>query len=400
MQHGSFQWMKSLNKSIILNKIRLSQPISRAQIAKDTNLTPPTVSTIVKELLVEGIVLESRLGTSQGGRKPTMLVINHNNFYIIGIDAGPKNITVVLADLSGEIADRASYEIDSTITATQFIQLLKRSAENLINMHSKQTGKIIGIGVAMHGVIEIETGVAIIAPNLDLHNIPIKQELENEFNLTVKVENDARAMALGEAWFGDSKNAKSLLALNIGQGVGAGFIIDSKLYHGAFDLAGEVGHMTIDIHGKKCECGNNGCLQTVASGPAIASRAMASIQNSSILFGLINGNPAKTNGELVYQAALAGDKKCVTILQEAGVSIGVGLTNLIHIVNPEKIVIGGGVSKAEKYLLPSIKKAIQTRALTERAKQTEISISRLGDDATVLGAIALLLVEMFESSQL
>ncbi|SDM48371.1 ROK family transcriptional regulator [Sediminibacillus halophilus] len=398
MQRGSFQWMKTLNKSIILNKIRTGGPISRAQIAKDTKLTPPTVSSIVKELIEQGIVRESAQGTSQGGRKPTMLIINSTEFYIIGIDAGPRTVKFVLADLSGELKEEKIIPIDRKITGHQFINILVTGIKSVLSARKALAGKIAGIGVAMHGVVKVEEGVSEFAPNLDLHDVAIKEELEKAFDYEVKVENDARAMALGEAWFGDSEGVKSMLALNIGSGIGAGLMIDGKLYHGEYDLAGEIGHMTLDVNGEECTCGNNGCLQTVASGPAIEKRAKQLLAEGRAggLASLAGGNPDQVSGELVYQAAVQGDKDSKAILEETGTYIGIGLTNLIHVINPSKIVIGGGVSSAGGMILQPIKQTIKARALTNEAKQTEIAISPLQSNATVLGAVALVLTELFD----
>ncbi len=161
MQRGSFQWMKSLNKAIILNKIRTSGSISRAQIAKETELTPPTVGTIVKELLDQELIKESELGESQGGRKPTMLVLNTTGFHIIGIDAGPSNILFILSDLSGNVVDKIDRKIGNPINETKFLELLTHGVQQLIEQNSQL--KFIGIGVAMHGVVDSEVGLAIFA---------------------------------------------------------------------------------------------------------------------------------------------------------------------------------------------------------------------------------------------
>ncbi|MBM7600056.1 putative NBD/HSP70 family sugar kinase [Virgibacillus halotolerans] len=386
MQRGTFQQMKSVNKSIILNKIRTSEPISRAQIAKETTLTPPTVSSIVKELIVQGIVRESELGASQGGRKPTMLLIDQTAFYVIGVDAGPESVACILTDLSGEVIERTASKINKPITNEQFIAIMKESIHQVMRSSSVSKDKLIGIGVAMHGVVEVEAGISLIAPNLGLTNIPIKMELEAEFNLIVQVENDARAMALGESWFGGHGELESMVAVNLGRGVGAGVVIKGKLYHGSQDIAGELGHMTIDIHGDVCECGNRGCLQTFATGKAIAGRARKEI----------NGATEMLTGKDVFQHALAGDEAYIKILQETGEMLGVGLTNLIHLINPEKIVLGGGVTKSKKFILPAVKQTIDQRVLTPVAKRTEVAITNLGDDATLLGAVSLLLVDLFD----
>jgi len=376
MRQGTFKWMKSMNKSLILNKIRKDGPISRAQIARDTNLTPPTVSSNVKELLEQKIVEEQDLGESQGGRKPTMLVINNEAFTIIGVDAGPESIECIVANLAGKVLKRSETKLQLPIDNEQFITALKSCIASCLD----SADQVIGIGVAMHGVVDITTGTSLYAPNLGLANIPIKEELEKEFGLEVKVENDARAMALGEYWFGNHGELASMLAVNIGSGVGAGLIIDGKLYHGATDIAGEIGHMTIDLHGEICECGNQGCLQTFVTGPAIARKAIEQTLTA----------------EQVFEQAVAGDESSIANLKIAGKALGVGLTNLIHIVNPEKIVLGGGVSKAQKFILPEVRNTIKASALTPAASETTVEISKLGDDATLIGAVTLLLVDVFE----
>lgn len=382
MRHGSFQWMKSMNKSIILNKIRKDGPISRAQIARETNLTPPTVSSNVKELLEQKIVEERDIGESQGGRKPTMLVINDQAFCIIGVDAGPENIQCIVSDLAGKILKRSEIKLELPVDNNQFIDALKKGISMCLDRIPKSENEVIGIGIAMHGVVDVEKGMSLYAPNLGLSDIPIKEELEKAFGLEVKVENDARAMALGEFWFGNHGDVKSMLAVNIGRGVGAGLIIDGKLYHGSSDIAGEIGHMTIDLHGEICECGNRGCLQTFVTGPAIARKVKA------------QANPL--TAETIYELAVGGNEDYASILAESGRAMGIGLTNLIHIINPEKIVLGGGVSKAEKFLLPAIRETIEKSALTASASRTRVEVTKLGDDATLIGAITLLLVDVFE----
>src|SRR5690625_5020803 len=200
MQRGTFQQMKSVNKSIILNKIRTGAPISRAQIAKETKLTPPTVSSIVKELIEQGIVNESNLGESRGGRKPTMLLINSSAFYVIGVDAGPETVECILADLSGKVMERTVNNIDTPITNEHFLSILKDGIHHIFEVSHMTHEEIIGIGVAMLCVVDVETETFLSAPNISLIDIPIKDEIEKAFGLLVKVDIDARAMALGEYW--------------------------------------------------------------------------------------------------------------------------------------------------------------------------------------------------------
>lgn len=415
MQRGTFQWMKTVNKTIVLNKIRTDAPISRAQIAKETELTPPTVSSIVKELLQQGLIMESESGDSSGGRKPTMLRIQHTAFFVIALDAGPDTVDCAVSDLGGNVIKRSSERIHLPTSEDAFLDMLKKCITDIIKAAALDPDKTLGIGVAMHGVVDVKTGTALYAPNLNLTAIPIKASLEETFDSEVIVENDARAMALGEAWFGSHDEAGSMLAVNFGRGVGAGMIVNGELYHGAQDIAGEVGHMTIDMNGSVCACGNKGCLQTFATGEAIGRRAAHGIERdekgeatadvSAAGNGVMDatgvdgtaggkGNQAIT-GEMVYERAVSGDSRSVEVLEETGAIIGIALTNLIHVMNPEKIVLGGGVMKAEAFLLPRIRQAVQDRALTTGAKRTAISTTELGDDATLLGAVSLFLVEVF-----
>ncbi|UOQ50548.1 ROK family transcriptional regulator [Gracilibacillus caseinilyticus] len=392
MLRGSFQWMKSLNKSIILNKIRTSGSISRAQIAKETQLTPPTVGTIVKELLEQGLIKESQLGASQGGRKPTMLVLNTTGFYIIGIDVGPEDIQFVISDLSGDIIDEQEHPLTTGIQKQAFLQMLVEVVTQLTQKHDSL--QFIGIGVAMHGVVDADQGISIFAPNLNLRDVAIKQHLEAHFDMDVKVENDAKALALGEAWFENKTTHRSMIAVNVGRGIGAGIVIDGKLFSGEHGIAGEIGHMTIDLKGKRCTCGNDGCLQTVASGPAIGERAMELLAEGNP--SLLEKHSKMITAEMVHQAAVDEDQLAKNILEEAGNYLGIALTNLIHVCNPSSIIIGGGVAQAGEFILAPIVETIQTRTISDQAQQTPVSLSNLGQYGSALGAVALILSELFE----
>ncbi|GAA0299382.1 glucokinase-like ROK family protein [Gracilibacillus halotolerans] len=397
MQRGSFQWMKSLNKSIILNKIRTSGPISRAQIAKETELTPPTVGSIVKELLEQQLIKESQLGESQGGRKPTMLVLHKEAFHIIGVDVGPVDIQYIISNLTGEIIAESKTSIDEQLDNQTFLDMLTDGIRQLMNNHSSL--RYIGIGVAMHGIVDAETGVSLFAPNLFLRNIPIKEHLEQHFDMEVKVENDAKAFALGEAWFNEDMSHTSMIAVNIGRGIGAGLVNDGKLFNGANGIAGEIGHMMIERNGRKCSCGNDGCLQTIASGPAIALIAKEKLKSGleSKLHELVHSTTEIT-AETVHKAAMMNDKLSKEVFEEVGESLGIAFTNIIHTFNPAQIIIGGGVARAGELLLNPIRKTIASRAISERAKKTPVILSNLDAYGSSYGAVALILSDLFQPS--
>lgn len=398
MQRGSFQWMKSLNKSIILNKIRTNGPISRAQIAKETELTPPTVGSIVKELLEQQLIKESQLGESQGGRKPTMLILHQEAYHIIGVDVGPVDIQFIISNLTGEITAELKIKINNQLDNQAFLDMLTDGIHQLMNNQSSL--RYIGIGVAMHGIVDAETGTSLFAPNLYLRNIPIKEHLEQHFDMEVKVENDAKAFALGEAWFNEDMVHKSMLAVNIGRGIGAGLVNDGKLFNGADGIAGEIGHMMIERNGRKCSCGNDGCLQTIASGPAIALIAKEKLESGqkSILQEWTNELSNEITAEMVYKAAKMNDKLSNEVFQEVGESLGIAFTNIIHTFNPAHIIIGGGVARAGELLLNPIRKTIASRAISDRAKRTPVILSNLDAYGSSYGAVALILSDIFQPS--
>ena len=398
---GSFQRMKSTNLSIVLNLIREKGPISRADIAKLTKLTPPTISNLTKELLVEERIVEQSLGESSGGRKPTLLTLNSERHHIIGVDIGSHEMNLILTNLTGEVKHSIIQAMPSSVKKESLLSLLTKSIRTMI-ISAPEPEKLIGIGVAMHGIVDVAKGESVFAPNLNLHHIPIKDILEKEFGLMVIVENDARAIAHGHQWFGHEKGAQDLACINVGRGIGAGLIIDGELYLGHDFISGEIGHMAIDLHGPTCSCGNNGCLQTFATGPAIAERMRAKLEegeSSSLSVMLGDGSCSEITGEEVFEAAKAGDSLAQQVLQEAGEYLGIGLTNLIHIINPEKIVLSGGVINAREFLLDTVQETIQKRALTEKAKKTVITVSSFGSYATVIGAISLVLRELFSESR-
>lgn len=389
MKKGSFQWMKSLNRSIVLNKIRMDGPISRADIARDTKLTPPTVSKIVSDLLHSELIMESEIGASLGGRKPTLLTINTDRFHVIGLDIGPTSVRGILTNLTGKLIEKSHSPIIESITNEKLIILIKKLVTKLVSAHEEK--EIIGIGIGMHGAVDVERGIALFAPMLHLKDVYLKSELEKIFDVPVKIDNDVRAMAFGEYWYGYGEHNENMVTVNLGHGVGAGIILNGKLFHGEHDLAGEIGHMTVDLSGKLCSCGNIGCWQTLVSGPSIAEEAKHALQQGrdSILKDKI------IEGKTVYEAAVSGDTLAIDILAKTGEYIGIGLTNVIHMFNPEKIIIGGGVSGASEFILQHIKEAITQRGLTERAKTTEISCSTRGPFSTATGAASLILADVF-----
>lgn len=394
---GSFQLMKSLNRSLILNNIRSYGSISRAEIAKKTNLTPPTVTNIVNELLTDGLVVEGQAGPSNGGRKPIMLRISSTSFYVIGVDVGIHKIRLALTNLQAEIISHQTVAIIKQITEEQLVQTIIKQIYMLTDEGTIKREKIIGIGIGMHGIVDHDQGIALFAPNLNLKNIPLKKRLEDEFHIPVKVENDVRAMVVGEHWFGNGVGTEDLIFMNVGYGIGAGIIMKNQLFRGQHGIAGEIGHTVIDLHGTKCSCGNYGCLQTVAAHDGLKDAVTKEIilGRKTIITDMVEGDIEKVNGKIIHEAALQGDLLALEILNNSGRFLGAAIANLINLINPSRIIIGGGISKSGHFILDPLKEVVKQRALNEKAKETEIILSKLGDQATVIGAVTLVLTDLF-----
>lgn len=399
---GSFQGMKSLNKSAILNVVRQQGPISRAEIAKLTKLTPPTVTNLVGELIDTKLVAETNLGESTGGRKPILLAINSSAFCVIGVSAGPKRVKAVTAYLDGKVVQQVEMKYSDNQSSEQFLMTLESAVETVMQRTKPIQESFLGIGVGMHGLVDPEQGLSLFAPHLNLRHIPIKSALEKRFKLPVEVENDVRAQALAESWFGKGAGIPNFICVHVGTGVGAGIIIDHKLYRGTSFTAGEIGHTTIDSSGPRCSCGNYGCLETMVGGAALTRRAQQAIRygKESLLEEWAAGDLEKIDGEMLYSAAQLRDQVALEVLADTGRYLGIGLANLINTLNPALIILSGGVARAEDFVLKPLLKTLEKRTLTKPADAVTIAVSDLGENAFAVGGFTLLLNKLFTPSGL
>lgn len=250
----------------------------------------------------------------------------------------------------------------------------------------------VAVGVSFGGPVRSSAGVVILSHHVPgWENFPLASWLSEHFGVPAVVENDANAGALGEWRYGAGQGTKNLFYVTVSTGIGGGIVIDGKIYRGADDLAGEIGHMTLDPNGPLCTCGKRGCLEALASGPAIARKAqeMLSVlpEEGLILRELVKGDIQKISAQDVSKAAQLGDQFAARILQMAGVALGLGLAQVISLLNPERIILGGGVVKAGNFLLDPVRETAQKYAIA--GARVEIVTAKLGDDAPLWGAVAL-----------
>jgi N-acetylglucosamine repressor len=383
MLTGSVELMRSLNRAAILNALRTGAPISRAGLADLTGLTRPTVSDIVAELIDQGWVREELAAveeTRRAGRRPISLQFNPKAGYAVGVDIGVTRIRTVLTDAAGAVLARASEPVGDpsgpgSVSPTAVIGSVVRTVRQVVTGIDPQ--RVAGVGVGMHGLVERAAGLSRFAPHFGWRSIPLGAALRERLPFPVTVDNDVRAMALGQSWFGAGQGAESLVCINVGAGIGSGIVIRGRLWHGSREGAGEVGHTTVVEDGPPCECGNTGCLEAVASGTAIAREA---------------GLP---DGRAVYEAALAGQAAARRILARAGRHLGTAVANLVNVLNPEVVTLGGAVMEAGDLIFGPLLETARKRALPSLTDGLRIVPVSFGAEAGAIGAATLVLEQLF-----
>jgi glucokinase-like ROK family protein len=390
--------IRAINKQRVLRLIRTAGPMSRADAAEQTGLTRPTISAVVAELLEEGWVEEMGTGESSGGRPPILLRFNPRARYVIGAELSAGHVRAVLADLAGTVIRRVKYRVESTDPMRELGRVERAVRELLAGL--PQTGRpvpVAGIGLGITGVVDPRTATWRYSPHFEVRDLPVAQILEERLVLPVWVENDARAMAWGEHSFGAAKGIDHFAFIRVGVGIGAGLIIGGQLYGGAVEGAGEIGHMLVDNDGLRCRCGSYGCLETVASATAIARRAVRKIQQGqpSLIVDMVEGDLSRVIGTTVIEAADAGDPLARDTLTEAGRYLGIAIGNLINLLNPSMVVVGGGTSRAGELLMAPLREAAMTRALPALRERVQIVQTPLGEDSCPLGGAALVIEELF-----
>lgn len=374
------KWMRTYNRALILRLIRLHQPVSRVELAKTTSLTKPTISNIVNELKEEGLISERELGVSSGGRRPIMLELAASDRFVIGIDATQRKLHGVVTNIHGELLDEAWHD-ERFDTNEEFIDAIVALYTTL---NKRAIGNVIGLGVSVHGMVEAGEGIVLFAPRFHLHDIPLKRELEKRLEQHVFVENDVRTLALGELYFGEAIGIEEFFYVYAGYGIGGAYVHAGELIDGEHHIAGEIGHMRIMLDGPICSCGNRGCLEAVAGERAILNEAR---QLSHEL----------TLDDLRDAVHLNQDVR--KLYERAGEYIGIATLNMIHLLNPGRILLGGPLFNYAPDVVTNIQERVAQTALTLDARQTDIRVVSWNASQGALGAAALITNEMFGEIQ-
>lgn len=386
---GSRNLIRDLNIAAVLGAIRRQEPISRVEIAARTGLGKSTVTGVVSRLLALGLVREVGAAESSGGRRPILLELNPTSRLAIGVKLAPGSVTTAACDLHARPIARSRREFAVKRGEAAVMEALVGSIQDALRAAGGTAPDALGVGVALPGIVDPVTGTSISSHLLDWADFPLRERLEQEIGLPVFIDNDANAYALAEWSYGAGRNVSDLVAVTVGIGVGSGIVAGGQLYRGAISGAGEIGHITIQEGGPLCRCGNQGCLEALASDVAISRRAQE--------LGLLGrtSDPVQAR-EAVATKAAAGDRTAIAILAEAGSHLGTGIANAVNLLNPKMIVLGGeAVEQAGDFLLPSARAAIARQAFSVLARDVLVVRGRLGADAWLMGAASLVLDEVF-----
>lgn len=379
--------VKKGNKSLVLNTILSSYPISRAKIASLTGLNKGTVSSLVNELLQEQLIFESGTGRSSGGRRPVMLLFNQLAGYSIGIDIGVNYLLGVLTDLQGNICHEKILKF-SNLTYEEIKTRLFQTVDFLIGSAPSSPYGIIGIGIGVPGTVNKE-GKVLLAPNLDWNNVDLKKTMQKKYNVPIIIENEANAGAYGEKRFGAGKEFNNIVYVSIGIGIGVGLILNGNLYKGINGFSGELGHMTIEINGQKCRCGSEGCWELYASEQSLLKNARC--------LGINIRNDEEPSLESLLLLAENGHRETIHLFEQIGEYIGIGIKNIFNIFNPEQVIIGNRIATAEKWLKESLNQQLINQTLWPHQEHLRINFSELSTHSTAQGVAAFSVEKFLES---
>lgn len=438
---GNGQLIKRLNRSRILECLQQGQPLSRVELAERTGISLPAVVKLVQEMQQEGLIVCVGEGPSSGGRRPMLFAYNSRVAYVVGVDVGATKISGGILDLEGNILATATIPTHSTDSSPSHVaQRVRSLVEQLLTDTGIDLAKVMGIGVGVPGIPDAEGNIGL-APGLhqdqsrvvddardgQAHNenpagddarggrrqaedgladrdqaggpqaerdtgvIPLGAYLRAELGRPVYMENDVNAFLRGEVWKGALQGVQHAVAVTIGTGIGVGLLVNGEVYRGARGSAGEIGYWLIGALGPIARSSGYGPLESFAAGPGIARRYVARLKahrGSSAVLDLAGGDMHKITARLVAEGAMLGDSLALDVWRETAEMLGVALANLCCLMDPEVLVVGGGVSRAPReLLLDPVRRIIETLV----PYPPKVVTSPLGDQAAILGAAALVL---------
>jgi predicted NBD/HSP70 family sugar kinase len=381
---GSLSSLREFNRLRIVDFLRTNGTASRAELARRTGLSRSTVSTLVADLQRRGLVVERAgqfAGEGQPGRPAALLELDPSAAAAVGVDFDHDKVRVAVSDLSRSVLaeECAPYDVDHDAQGS--LDLAAELVEQVLDQVDLDRDRLLGAGIALAGPIDHDKGSlhrSDVLPGWS--DIDAADELEQRLATPCYVDNDANLGALAEVTLGAGRNARFAAYVSISSGIGAGIIVDGRPYRGHRGTAGEIGHVVVDPQGPICRCGNRGCLETLASGPALLRLVQASRDETLSVRGMID-------------LARDGDAGCRRAIADAGQVVGGVVAGLVNLLSPEMVVIGGDLGEAGDLLLDPLREAVRRDALPAAAVELKVVAGELGERANLLGALALVLMQ-------
>ncbi|HYR48916.1 MAG TPA: ROK family transcriptional regulator [Candidatus Eisenbacteria bacterium] len=378
---GSLGWLRGRNRERVLGVLRERGRISQADIARVTGLSRTTVHTLVSELKNSGLVheVETTVPDLRSGRPAVQLMLRDSSLAVVGIDFGHSHVQVAVADVAHNVLAERRCDLDVSHDSRTAMDTAARMVDEVLNEGRVERKSVIAAGMGIPGPVDRGRGTAGSASILPgWTGLRIESEMQQRLGMPVEIENDANLGALAEMTWGAGRECSNFAYIKASTGIGAGLVVDGRLLRGASGTAGEIGHTTLDESGALCYCGNRGCLETVASGPAIV--------------GLVSsGHPETLTLGQVIELAAGGDVRCRRAISDAGREIGVAVAGLCNLINPERVIVGGLLSRAGELLLQPIREAIRRHAVFAAAERVEVVAATFVERAELLGSLALAL---------
>jgi predicted NBD/HSP70 family sugar kinase len=378
---GSLAWLRDRNRQRVIELLRMQGRISQAAIARATGLSRTTVSTLIAELKESGLVsdVDTKAMRAGGGRPAVQLVLKHPTQFVGGIDFGHSHIEVAVGDRAHNVLGERRCELDVNHHAVDALDAAAGMFGDVLKELGVDRKLVTGVGIGIPGPVDRARGTAGSATILPgWVGLRIASEMTQRLGVQVAMENDANLGALAELTWGAGRDCSNFAYIKAATGIGAGIVIDGKLLRGASGTAGEIGHTTLDEAGALCYCGNRGCLETVASGPAIVQ-----------LVGAVDGESLTLSR--IVELAANGDPRCRRAISDAGREIGVAVAGLCNLINPERVIVGGLLCRTGEVLLQPMRESIRRHAVQAVAQSVEVRPSVFLERAELLGSLALAL---------
>jgi len=390
---------KYVQKLKIVKHLYVKGAKTNADICGRFQISAPTSSAMLNELIAEGLVEKQGRGKSIGGRKPELYGLRDKSLFVLSIHMEKYKTRMAIFDNNNTpVTGVQTFPIEVT-QDLQALEEVHAQAMRLLDSSGIDPQKLIGVGINMPGLVASKEG-----NNHTYLRVPEAAEslellLERRFGKPVYIQNDVKSATLAEYRFGLAHGRRDVLVLSMDWGVGLGMILDGKLRSGASGFAGEFGHIPLVEDGRLCHCGKRGCLETVASGSAIVRNAKEGIRagENTLLQALSETELEQLELEQVIQAAHDGDQFAINILAEVGVNLGKGIAILIQLFNPELVILGGDIAQAQPFVVPAIQQAITIYCMKQLRENTRIVVSELGRDAMILGSVATVMENVFET---